>query len=74
MADARGAVEYPSDRSLTPFQHASDSFLSNPAVTAVIPGTDEPEHIVDNMGAGRGEFPDADLRRRIEQIFGELGV
>jgi hypothetical protein len=24
------------------------------------------------MGAGRGELPDADLRRRIEQIFDEL--
>ncbi len=47
--------------------------LSNPAVTVVIPGTDDPEHMVDNMGAGRGELPDADLRRRIEQIFDELG-
>ena len=47
--------------------------ISNPAVTVVIPGTDDPEHMVDNMGAGRGELPDADLRRRIEQIFDELG-
>jgi len=46
--------------------------LSNPAVTVVIPGTDDPEHMVDNMGAGRGDLPDADLRRRIEQIFDEL--
>jgi hypothetical protein len=29
--------------------------------------------MVDNMGAGRGDLPDADLRRRIEQIFDELG-
>lgn len=43
--------------------------LANPAVTVVIPGTDDPEHIVDNMGAARGELPDADLCRRIEQIF-----
>lgn len=47
--------------------------LSHPAVTVVIPGTDDPEHMVDNMGAGRGDLPDADLRRRIEQIFDELG-
>ena len=47
--------------------------LANPAVTVVIPGTDDPEHMVDNMGAGRGELPDADLRRRIERIFDELG-
>ncbi len=47
--------------------------LANPAVTVVIPGTDDPEHMVDNMGAGRGALPDADLRRRIERIFDELG-
>ncbi len=47
--------------------------IANPAVTVVIPGTDDPEHMVDNMGAGRGELPDADMRRRIEQIFDGLG-
>ena len=46
--------------------------LSNPAVTVVIPGTDDPEHVVDNLGAGRGDLPDADLRRRIEQFFDAL--
>lgn len=46
--------------------------LANPAVTVVIPGTDDPEHMVDNLGAARGELPDADLRRRIEQIFDNL--
>jgi len=46
--------------------------LSNPAVTVVIPGTDDPEHMVDNLGAGRGDLPDADLRGRIEEIFDEL--
>ena len=48
--------------------------LANPAVTVVIPGTDDPEHMVDNLGAGRGELPDADLRRRIEQVFEGLGA
>ena len=48
--------------------------LANPAVTAVIPGTDDPAHMVDNMGAARGELPDANLLQRIEQIFDELGV
>jgi aryl-alcohol dehydrogenase-like predicted oxidoreductase len=47
--------------------------LANPAVTVVIPGTDDPEHMVDNLGAGRGELPDAELRRRIEEVFDELG-
>ena len=47
--------------------------LANPAVTVVIPGTDDPEHMIDNLGAGRGDLPDADLRRRIEQVFDEFG-
>jgi aryl-alcohol dehydrogenase-like predicted oxidoreductase len=46
--------------------------LSHPAVTVVIPGTTNPLHMIDNLGAGRGELPDADLRRRIEQIFDDL--
>ena len=48
--------------------------IANPAVTVVIPGTDNPVHMVDNMGAARGELPDADLRRRIEQVFDDLGA
>ena len=39
--------------------------LSHPAVTAVIPGTDKPEYMQDNLQAGRGVMPDAALRRRI---------
>ncbi len=46
--------------------------LSHPAVTAVIPGVTNPRHIVDNLGAGRGPLPDADIRRRIERIFDEF--
>ena len=40
--------------------------LSHPAVTAVIPGTDKPEYMLDNLNAGRGRMPDAAFRRRIE--------
>lgn len=32
--------------------------LANPAVTCVIPGTSDVKHLVDNMGAGYGKFPD----------------
>lgn len=39
--------------------------LSHPAVTAVIPGTDKPEYMRDNLAAGRGRMPDAAMRRRI---------
>ena len=40
--------------------------LSHPAVTAVIPGTDKPQYMLDNLNAGRGRMPDAAFRRRIE--------
>lgn len=33
--------------------------LSHPAVTCVIPGTSNPNHLVDNMGAGFGRLPDS---------------
>jgi aryl-alcohol dehydrogenase-like predicted oxidoreductase len=39
--------------------------LSHPAVTAVIPGTDKPEYMLDNLAAGRGRLPDAALRKRM---------
>lgn len=39
--------------------------LSHPAVTAVIPGTDKPEYMLDNLQAGRGPMPDAAMRKRI---------
>jgi aryl-alcohol dehydrogenase-like predicted oxidoreductase len=39
--------------------------LGNPGVTAVIPGTGNAEHMIDNLGAGRGRMPDAAQRRRM---------
>jgi aryl-alcohol dehydrogenase-like predicted oxidoreductase len=39
--------------------------LGNEAVTAVIPGTRNPEHMADNLGAGRGPLPDAAQRRQM---------
>ena len=41
--------------------------LSHPAVTTVIPGTDKPEYMLDNLQAGRGALPDAALRKRMVQ-------
>ena len=43
--------------------------LGHPAVTAVIPGTDKPEYMLDNLEAGRGALPDAALRKRIVQYW-----
>ncbi len=46
--------------------------LAHPAVTVVIPATGDPEHLVDNMGAGVGRLPDERTRRRMEELFDEL--
>lgn len=43
--------------------------LGHPAVTCVIPGTGNPKHLDDNVGAGRGRIPDAALRARMLADF-----
>ena len=39
--------------------------LADPRVTAVIPGTADPAHMIDNAGAMRGPLPDPDQRRQM---------
>lgn len=39
--------------------------LGHPAVTCVIPATTKVKHMVDNLGAATGPFPDTDQRERI---------
>ena len=39
--------------------------LSDPRMTAVIPGTADPAHMTDNLGAMRGPLPDPDQRRQM---------
>ena len=46
--------------------------LAHAAVTVIIPATSDPEHLVDNMGAGVGRLPDERTRRRMEDLFDEL--
>ncbi|OYX32382.1 MAG: hypothetical protein B7Y99_08735 [Caulobacterales bacterium 32-69-10] len=46
--------------------------VSHPAVTAVIPGTDKPEYMLDNLAAGRGPMPDAAMRRRMVEWWTSL--
>ncbi len=46
--------------------------VSHPAVTCAIPGTGKPEHMKDNLGAGRGPLPDEGARRRMAQYFDSL--
>lgn len=44
--------------------------LSHPAVNCVIPGTSNPKHAADNMGAGFGSLPDAKGREKMAQVVG----
>jgi aryl-alcohol dehydrogenase-like predicted oxidoreductase len=46
--------------------------IGNAAVTAVIPGTSNAEHMADNLGAGRGRLPDAAQRARMVAFFEAL--
>ena len=46
--------------------------LSDPRVTAVIPGTADPAHMTDNLGAMRGPLPDLDQRRQMEAFADAL--
>ena len=43
--------------------------ISHPAVTCAIPATSKPHHMLDNLQAGFGELPDADLRNRMSEFF-----
>ena len=46
--------------------------VSHPAVTCAIPGTGRPEHMRDNLAAGRGPFPDPADRQRMAEYFDAL--
>jgi diketogulonate reductase-like aldo/keto reductase len=43
--------------------------VAHPAVTCVIPATNNPQHLEDNMGAGVGRLPDAKTRDRMASLF-----
>jgi aryl-alcohol dehydrogenase-like predicted oxidoreductase len=46
--------------------------IGNQAVTAVTPGTSNPEQMADNLGAGRGRLPHAAQRQRMVAFFDAL--
>jgi aryl-alcohol dehydrogenase-like predicted oxidoreductase len=46
--------------------------LGDPAMTCVIPGTDRPDHMADNVGAGRGRLPDAAQRKRMVDFLARI--
>jgi diketogulonate reductase-like aldo/keto reductase len=46
--------------------------LAQPAITCVIPGTRNPRHVADNLGAMSGPLPDAAMRRRMADYYRSL--
>jgi aryl-alcohol dehydrogenase-like predicted oxidoreductase len=46
--------------------------LSHPAVTATTPATTRTRHLLDNLGAGVGRFPDAAMRQRMIDFVAAL--
>ena len=46
--------------------------VSHPAVTCAIPGTANPKHMADNLGAGLGPLPDAATRKRMAEYFDQI--
>jgi len=43
--------------------------LGDPAVTVVIPATNKPDHVADNLKAGFGRLPDAKQREQIRRLW-----
>src|SRR5712691_4877687 len=46
--------------------------IGHPAVTCAIPGTRNPRHVADNLGAGSGPLPDEAMRRKMSDYFRSL--
>jgi diketogulonate reductase-like aldo/keto reductase len=46
--------------------------VANPAVTCVIPATDKPRHLEDNMLGGIGRLPDANIRQLMAEFVATL--
>lgn len=46
--------------------------LAHPAVTCVIPGTSDPLHLLENVGAGYGRQPDENTRKKMAQYMDSL--
>lgn len=53
-------------------QFAIKWIISHPAVTCVIPGTRNPAHLLDNIGAASGALPDAAMRAKMAAYFDGL--
>lgn len=54
-------------------QYALKWILGDPAMTAVVTETVSPHHVIDNMTAAYGEYPDQALRKRMSDFLLDLG-
>ena len=46
--------------------------LAHPAINAVLPGTDKPEYMIDNLSAARTRLPNAAQRQRMVALIGTV--
>jgi diketogulonate reductase-like aldo/keto reductase len=46
--------------------------IAHPAVSCVIPATNNPQHMEDNVAAGTGRLPDASMRQRMLALIGSF--
>ena len=46
--------------------------LAHEAINAVLPGTDKPEYMIDNLGAARTRLPNAAQRKRMIEFIGTV--
>jgi aryl-alcohol dehydrogenase-like predicted oxidoreductase len=46
--------------------------LASEAINCVLPGTDKPEYMTDNLNAGRTRLPDAAMRKRMTEFIGNV--
>jgi aryl-alcohol dehydrogenase-like predicted oxidoreductase len=53
-------------------QFFPEYLLADERVTTVIPGTSDPAHMADNLGAMRGRLPDPDQRKRMVAFVDSL--
>jgi aryl-alcohol dehydrogenase-like predicted oxidoreductase len=46
--------------------------LAHEAVNCVLPGTDKPEYMTDNLNAARTRLPDPAMRKRMAEFIGNV--
>ena len=46
--------------------------LAHESINAVLPGTDKPEYMIDNLSAGRTRLPNAAMRKKMVEFIGSV--